>query len=147
MKKLSTMKDVLDFAISGESKAAELYTKMAATAENPWMRKTLEGFAEEELQHHNKLKAVRAGRNALVHEGIAGLGIAEKLDGTEPHPDMDYPALLVFAIKKENASHGLYTRLASIFSEPELQETFIALAEQEAEHKRRFEMEYESLMS
>ena len=32
MKKLSTMNDVLDFAISGEGKAAELYTKMAATS-------------------------------------------------------------------------------------------------------------------
>ena len=145
MKKLSTMKDVLDFAISGESKAAELYMKIAATVENPWLRKTIEGFAQEELQHYNKLKAVRAGRNALVREKVADLGLAEKLDDVEPHPDMDYPELLVFAIKKENASHGLYTRLASIFTEPELQETFLALAEQEAEHKRRFEMEYESL--
>jgi len=147
MKKLSTMKDVLDFAISGESKAAELYTTMAATAENPWMRKMLEGFAEEEMQHHNKLKAVREGRNALVRECIADLGIADKLDDVEPHPDMNYPELLVFAIKKENTSHGLYKRLASVFTEPELQETFLALAEQEAEHKRRFEMEYESLTS
>jgi rubrerythrin len=147
MRKLSSMSDVLDFAISGESMAAELYTKMAATAENPWMRKTLEDFAQQELRHYEKLKAVRAGRNALVHEKIGGLGIAEKLDSVEPHPDMDYPELLVFAIKKENASRGLYTRLASIFTEPELQETFLTLAEQEAEHKRRFEMEYESLTS
>ena len=147
MKKLSTMNDVLDFAISGESKAAELYTKMAATANNPWVRKTLEGFAQEELQHGKKLKAVRAGRMALKREGVGDLGLAEKLDDVEPHPDMDYPELLVFAIKKENMSHGLYTRLASIFTEPELQETFLALAEQEAEHKRRFEMEYESLTS
>ena len=147
MKKLSSMNDVLDFAISGESKAAELYTKMAATADNPWMRKTLEGFAQEELQHHKKLKAVRAGRIALELEGVGDLGLAEKLDDVEPHPDMDYPELLVFAIKKENVSQGLYTRLASIFTEPELQETFLAIAEQEAEHKRRFEMEYESLTS
>ena len=54
MKKLSSMNDVLDFAIAGESKAAELYTKMAATADNPWMRKTLESFAQEELQHGRK---------------------------------------------------------------------------------------------
>jgi rubrerythrin len=147
MNKLSTMMDVLDFAISGESKAAELYTNMAATAKNPWMRKTLEGFAEEELQHGRKLRDVRAGKSTLEHEGIGGLGIAEKLDDAEPHPDMDYSELLVFAIKKENASHGLYKKLASIFTEPELHETFLALAEQEAEHKRRFEMEYESLTS
>jgi rubrerythrin len=147
MKKLSSMKDVLDFAISGESKAAELYNKMAVTAENPWMREVLEDFAQQELQHYEKLKAVRAGKNALVRESVADLGIAEKLDDVEPHPDMNYPELIAFAIKKENSSHGLYTRLASIFTEPELQETFIALAEQEAQHKRRFEMEYESLTS
>jgi rubrerythrin len=147
MRKLSSMSDVLDFAISGESKSAELYTKMAATAEIPWMRKILEDFAQQELQHHEKLKAVRVGRNALVCEKIGGLGIAEKLDDVEPRPDMDYPELLVFAIKKENASHGLYTRLASIFTEVELQETFLALAKQEAEHKRRFEMECELLTS
>jgi rubrerythrin len=147
MKKLSSMNDVLDFAIAGESKAAELYTKMAATADNPWMRKTLEGFAQEELQHGKKLKAVRAGRSTLEREGVGDLGLADKLDDVDPRPDMDYPELLVFAIKKENVSHGLYSRLASIFTEPELQETFLALAEQEAEHKRRFEMEYESLTS
>ncbi|MBN2593161.1 MAG: ferritin family protein [Sedimentisphaerales bacterium] len=141
------MSDVPDFAISEESKSAELYTKMAATAENPWMRKTLEDFAQQERQHHEKLKAVRAGRNALVREEIDGLGIAEKLDDVEPHPDMDYPELLVFAIKKENASQGLYTRLASIFTEPEFQETFLSLVEQEAKHKRQFEMEYELLTS
>ena len=141
------MSDVLDFAIAGESEAAELYTKMAATAENPWMSKMLEGFAQEELQHHKKLKAVRTGRIALEREGVGDLGLAEKLDDVEPHPDMDFRDLLVFAIKKENVSQGLYTRLASIFTEPELQETFLKLAEQEAEHKRRFEMEYESLTS
>ena len=147
MKKLDSMEDVLDFAISGESKSAELYTKMAAAAKNPWMRKTLEAFAQEEMQHGEKLKDVRAGRIALEREDIADLGLADKLDDVEPRPDMNYPELLVFAIKKENVSHGLYTRLASIFTEPELQETFLKLAGQEAEHKRRFEMEYESLTS
>ncbi len=147
MKKLSSMSDVLDFAIAGESKAAELYTKMAAMPDNPWMRKTLEGFAQEELQHYKKLIAVRTGRTALEREDVGDLGLAEKLDNVEPHPDMDFRDLLVFAIKKENVSYGLYSRLASIFTEPELQETFLKLAEQEAEHKRRFEMEYESLTS
>ena len=35
MKKLDTMRDVPDFTIVGESKAAELFTKMAATARAP----------------------------------------------------------------------------------------------------------------
>jgi rubrerythrin len=82
----------------------------------------------------------------LGREDVGDLGLAETLEDVQPHPDMDFRELLVFAIKKENVSQGLYTRLASIFSEPELQNTFLKLAEEEADHKRRFEMEYESLM-
>ena len=145
MKKLSSMAAVLDFAIAGETKAAELYMKMAAMVENPWMQKKLEGLAEEELGHRKKLKSVKTGWSALVREDVGDLGISQTLDDVEPHADMDYRELLAFAIKKENTSHSLYSRLASIFSEPELQETFLMLAKEEAEHKRRFEMEYESL--
>ena len=65
MKKLNSMSDVLDFAIAGESKAAELYAKMAATAKSPWIREMLENFAQEELQHGKKLNAVKAGGIAL----------------------------------------------------------------------------------
>ena len=147
MKKLSTMKDVLDFAISGESKAAELYTKMAAMVENIWMRKTLERLVEEEIEHRRKLKAVKVGGAALNREDVGDLGIAETLDDVKPHANMDYRELLVFAIKKENVAHNLYMRLAVIFPEPELQDTFLKLAKEEADHKRRFEIEYESLTS
>ena len=147
MKKISSMADVLNFAIAGETNAAELYMKMAAMVENPWMQKKLEGLAAEELQHRKRLKAVQIGRRTLDREDAGDLGIAETLDDVKPHAKMDYRELLVFAIKKENASHNLYMTLASVFTEPELQETFKALAAEEAEHKRRFEMEYESLTS
>jgi rubrerythrin len=33
--------------------------------------------------------------------------------------------------------------LASIFSEPELKDIFLKLAQEEANHKRRFEIEYD----
>ena len=147
MKKISSMADVLNFAIAGETNAAELYMKMAAMVENPWMQKKLEGLAAEELGHRKKLKDVKTGWSALVREDAGDLGIAETLDDVKPHAKMDYRELLAFAIKKENASHNLYTTLASVFTEPELQETFKALAAEEAEHERRFEMEYESLTS
>ncbi len=147
MKKLSSMADVLNFAMSAETKAAELYTTMAAMVENPWMQKMLEGLAAEELGHRKKLKSVKTGWSALNREDPGDLGIAQTLDDVKPHPTMDYRELLAFAIKKENASHNLYKQLALVFTEPELQEIFEALAKEEAEHKRRFEMEYESLTS
>ena len=147
MNKLSTVDDVLDFAIGGESKASELYTEMAAMVENPWISKTLEGMAQEELQHEKKLKAVRARKLTLSRDQVSGLGIADAVEKTEPHAKMNYRELLAYAIKKEGVSQGLYSRMATIFDEPELRDMFLKLAEEEADHKRRFEMQYESLMS
>ena len=147
MNKLSSIDDILDFAISGEVKAYELYMDMAAMVENQWMRKTLEGFAQEELQHQKKLKAVKVRKITLKREEVGNLGIADTLEDIKPYKNMDYRELLMFAIKKENVSHGLYSRLALIFPEPDLKDIFLKLAAEEAEHKRRFEMEYESLTS
>ncbi|MHC4808575.1 MAG: ferritin family protein [Planctomycetota bacterium] len=48
-------------------------------------------------------------------------------------------------MKKENISHRLYAIMASVFSEPELKDIFRKLSEEEADHKRRFEIEYESM--
>jgi rubrerythrin len=120
---------------------------MATMVENAWMQKTLEKLAAEELRHRRTLKAVKVGRRALTREDVGDLGIAETLEYVKPHPKMDYRELLVFAIKKENTSYTLYTKLAVVFPEPKLQDTFLELAKEEAEHKRRFEMEYESLTS
>ena len=147
MKKLNSIGDILDFAIAGEIKAAELYMEMAAMVDNTWMCKSLEGLAQEELRHRAKLEAVKAGRISLERQDVGDLGFADTLDDIEPHANMDYRELLVFAIKKENVSHRLYSRLASIFSEPELKDTFLRLAKEEEDHKRRFEIQYESLTS
>jgi len=147
MKKLTSIEGILDFAIGAETKAHELYLKMAAMAKNPWVSKTIEGMAQEELQHKRKLKAVRAGRIALEREDVGDLGIADTLDDVEPHAEMDYRELVRFAVKKEAASQKLYSRLASVFSEPELRETFLRLAAEEADHKRRFEMQHDWLTS
>lgn len=147
MKRLNSVHDILDFAIAGEIKAYELYTEMAAMVENPWMRKTIEGLAKQEQQHRKKLQAVKAGRITLEREEVGDLGITDTLEDIKPHAHMDYRELLLFAIKKEKVAHDLYARLASVFSEPQLKDTFLKLAREEADHKRRFEMQYESLTS
>jgi rubrerythrin len=46
-------------------------------------------------------------------------------------------------MKKENAAFKMYTELASQTPDPKIKETFLALAQEEAKHKLRFEMEYD----
>jgi len=147
VKRLTSINDILDLAIATEIKAHELYTEMAAKAKSPWMRRALEGVARQEQQHRAKLEAVKAGKIALEREKVGDLGIADTLEDVKPKAGMDYREFLAFAIKKENTSHNLYARLASIFSEPQLSDLFNKLAEEEADHKRRFEVQYESLTS
>ncbi len=92
-----------------------------------------------------KLEAVKAGKITLDREEVGDLDIDDTLEDVKSHTRMDYPELLVYAIKKENSSHRLYATMASIFSEPELKDIFLKLALEEANHKRRFEIEYDSV--
>lgn len=145
MKKLFSIKEALDIAIAGEVEAHKLYIDMAAMVDNPWIRETIEGFAQEELQHRRKLQAVRAGKAVLEGGEAVELGIAETLEDVQPRANMTFPDLLAFAINKEGTSYRLYKRMAEVFSEPELKDLFSKLAKEEAGHRRRFEMQYEDM--
>ena len=56
---------------------------------------------------------------------------------------MSYVELLVVGMKKEEKSRKLYSDLASIAQKQELKDMFLKLAQEEAEHKLRFELEYD----
>lgn len=47
------------------------------------------------------------------------------------------------AMKKENRSYRLYTDLAAIAQNKQVKEMFLRSAQEEAEHKLRFEFEYD----
>jgi rubrerythrin len=60
---------------------------------------------------------------------------------------MDYEDLLILSMHKEKISFRLYIELLSTVTEPSLRETLMELAEEEARHKIRFELEYDLLMA
>lgn len=149
MMKFKSVDEILNAAIIREMHAQELYTKMASMVENPWMKKVLAGYAQEELVHQAKLEAVKAGEIKLTTEDIGDLStdFTDELESTKPGPSMDYPEFLAFTIHKENASLKLYKSMASLVAEPELKEMFLSLAQEEANHKRRLEIEYKLITS
>jgi rubrerythrin len=71
------------------------------------------------------------------------LKIADYLVDVELKPDMGYQEVLVFAMKAEKAAFKLYSDLAASADDEELRRTFLALAQEEAKHKLRFEVEYD----
>ena len=59
---------------------------------------------------------------------------------------MDYQAALILAMKKEKKAFQLYTTLANLAEEATAKQLFQSLAQQEAKHKLRFELEYDAVV-
>jgi rubrerythrin len=143
MRAFKSVNEVLDFAINAEIEACKFYMKLADFVESPEMAEVLSDLAEVELEHKAKLEAVKAGRIALNFEEIGDLGITERVKDVETDAKMSYIDMLVLGMKKEEAARRLYTNLAKIAQNQQLRNIFLKLAQQEAAHKLRFELEYD----
>jgi rubrerythrin len=144
MEKFDSVEAILDFAISEEKGAQKFYMQLAQKVDNPAVKKALEDFAKEEAAHQAKLETIKAsGKLQPASSKVADLKIADYLVDIEPRVDMDYQDVLTIAMKKEKAAFKLYTELASQTTDAEIKEVFLSLAQEEARHKLRFEMEYD----
>jgi rubrerythrin len=147
MQEFRSVSDILNFAISEEEAAATFYTALAAKMTQHWMQKVFEGFADEEKGHKEKLLSVKTGKIALLSdEAVTDLKIGDYLVEVEPEvqgSELDYQQALIVAMKKEKAAFKLYTNLAEQTDRQEYRHLFRALAQEEAKHKLRFEIEYD----
>ena len=108
------------------------------------MQKVFENFAKEETGHKNKLIGVKEGKKMLpMEQKVMDLKIGDYLVDQKPDPELDYQQALILAMKKEKAAFRLYTDLATLAQNEDLRQTFQALAQEEAKHKLRFEIEYD----
>jgi len=74
---------------------------------------------------------------------VMDLKIGDYLIDVETGPNLDYQEALIVAMKKEKAAFKLYTDLAAVTDYENLRSTFLLLAQEEAKHKLRFEVEYD----
>ena len=144
MTRWNSADEILDFAIKNEEEAAKLYTGLAAKMASPAMRVVFEDFAREEEQHKAKLLGVKqSGQMEPATEKITDLKIGDYLVDVEPDSHLDYQQALVLAMKQEKAAFKLYSDMAAATADPDLRGLLLALAQEEAKHKLRFEIEYD----
>lgn len=142
--RFKSVDDLLDFAIGREEEAYAFYMELAGRVQSGDMKAVFEGFAREEAGHKTKLQGVRAGKRLLPAEGkVQDLKIADYLVDVAPVPSMDYQEALILAMKNEKAAFRLYSDLAAATDDAGLKVTLSALAQEEAKHKLRFELEYD----
>lgn len=143
-----TLVDVLEFAIQKEEEAEQLYTNLAKKMTQVHMAKIFEEFAAEERSHKRKIKDVIMGRPAFIPQPrVVDLRIGDHLVAPVPSPDMDYQHALIMAMKAEKAAYALYTQLSEASEEEGMRDLFQLLAQEEAKHKLRFELEYDEQFS
>lgn len=143
MKEMQTVNDILDFAIKEEEKSMEFYTNLANNASPP-MKAVFQGYAVEESGHRSKLQAVRDGAAFSPGEKqVQDLQLADYLVDVEPCSNMTYEDALIVAMKREKAAFKLYTTLAEMTEDPTVRNVLLAIAQEEAKHKLRFEIEYD----
>lgn len=144
MKRFSSTEEILDFAIGEEQSASDFYTALAGQVNSPSVRRMFLEFGEEELQHKSKLENIKLGGvEYLPRDRVMDLGLEEVLVDVAPTDHMDYQDALILAMKKEKAAYMMYMRLAEAASDPQLKELLKGLASQEANHRLRFEIEYD----
>jgi rubrerythrin len=146
MRMFSSVDEVLDFAIKREVDAQEFYVKLAGFVDSPEMVKVLLELVSEEIEHKSKLESVKTGKEGLDGEKISGLGVSEFVENIEPNARMSYPDLLIAGMKKEEKSQKLYLDLATIAEDARLRDILLQMANEEAGHKIRFEIEYDLIM-
>jgi rubrerythrin len=89
---------------------------------------------------------MRSGAGIQPAGDVTDLRIADYTVEVEPTPDMDYQDALVLAMKKEKAAFRLYLDLADQAGNEELKLLFLSMAQEEAKHKLRFEIEYDDFV-
>jgi len=139
-----SVEQILQFAISKEVEAADFYTDLASKMDRPHMKKIFLDFAEEEKHHKAKLESVREGKVLLrSEEKVVDLKIGDHLMDIDVKSELSFQEALMVAIKAETNAYTMYKNLAVATDDAGLRDTFLGLAQEEAKHKLRFEVEYD----
>jgi rubrerythrin len=147
MKDFTSINDILDFAINNEQIAVDFYVDLANRFKESAIKQAFEGFAKEEMGHKARLTSIKEkGLYDLPTDKVMDLKIADFVVHTEPTKDMSYEEALKLAMKREKAAYRLYLKLAENAPDNDMKKIFEGLAQEEAKHKLRFELEYDEFV-
>ncbi|MCX6250030.1 MAG: ferritin family protein [Bacteroidetes bacterium] len=147
MKEFKTLNEILIFAINAEQEAVDFYVGLAVKSKNEQMKKVFAAFAVEEMKHKSRLLAIKENNIfRMTDEKVQDLKIADYLENVAVSPEMTYQDALIVAMKKEKNAFKLYLLLSEQAGDPAMKDLFLSLAQEEAKHKLRFELEYDEFI-
>lgn len=148
MKTFNTFDEILHFAIASTQETANFFSGLSKQARNAKMKKVFEQYSRDEFTNMVRLSRVREiGPLGITSEQMNNLYVHDYEISLGNASELKYSEALVVAMRKARASLMLYMDIASKTPNNEIKSVFSRLANEEAKHKRGFEIEYnESLL-
>lgn len=141
---LSTVAEIIQFAIDKEKNAQAFYRAAAGLSQYPGIPALFTELAEEEQKHEDLLKNLgNLGKLPEPTGKVPDLKISDYLVDLKFYPEMKYQEAMMLAMKNEEKSMKFYTAWAEKAGEPDHKKLFAHLAEEEAKHKYRLESIYD----
>ncbi len=146
-----TLETALKLALAMEKESIELYTTAQDKVLNPSSKVLLKGLVEDEEKHKEKiLEAMRDPEKVeeigFVVTKIQDLKIVDYLEDVSLSPEADYQQILIYAGKREKATHDFYMELAKKYGIKQFGKMFAKLAREELKHKYKLEKEYDDIV-
>ncbi|MBN1788344.1 MAG: ferritin family protein [Sedimentisphaerales bacterium] len=149
-----SVEGILYYAIGREVEANVFYNLLSQYVDDPQIQAICADLALEELRHKARLELEIMKLGKVAKQFIS----SDKDEEFLPKPldcmlnmvkvmQMDLPQLLLFAMKKEKIAFRFYIDFLPKVQDARCREVLIELAEEEARHKIRFELEYDRLMT
>jgi len=136
------LRKALDFAIAKEREAEAFYKEWSQKASDPAVKALCAEMAGTEHGHVEMLTRITPQEIvARSEERLQDLHLSDALVEVPASPDLTLQEAMIVAMKREEHAVALYTRLAEMKGEAE--SLFRALAREEADHKRRLEIQYD----
>lgn len=149
-----SVEDILYYAISREIEANVFYNLLSQYVDNAQVRLICDDLASEELEHKARLELelIKLGRTVKQTAAArqSNKMVSRPLDymlSMVKVMQMGLPELLLFAMAKEKISFRFYIDLLAAVHDEQSRQTILEIAEEEARHKMRFEIEYDKLMA
>ena len=142
--KLKTIDDIINYAADKEQEASDLYKDLADRTTRTGVKEMFMDLSKQEAGHKVKVLSLKKGGLPMKPVAqVADLKISDYLTSETVGPKSSYQDILIFAMKREEASVGLYTALAGVATDGKAKGVLLALADEERKHKLRIETEYD----
>lgn len=144
---ISEFNNILDYAIEKEQEAVNFYIELQNKTEFSELKKMLVDLENMERGHITVIENLRKkGISQEVIKDLPALKLSENLEEPQHYHNLNYTDIIIIAMKREENAYNLYSAMIDHVSDTELKNLFRKLANEEQQHKIRFEKLYQEVV-